>query len=192
MPAKGVKPAGNSPSTRAPDLSHHQAAPILGSLGYRTRAYWDYLASMPPPITESAGPAAGRLRRRLPQAALLAASLGVVVMLVLFDPAQHAFYPRCQFHEWTGLHCPGCGSLRALHALGRGDVIAAFGLNPLLLVLLPYLGGLTAMTVWPRVAGQAWARGLCSVKAGWTVVVLCVLFAILRNVPFTPFQAWAP
>ncbi len=40
----------------------------------------------------------------------------------------------------TGYYCPGCGMTRLVYALTHGDVGTAFGLNPLLFVLLPVFG----------------------------------------------------
>src|SRR2546421_11472933 len=59
---------------------------------------------------------------------LVCAGLALVGAAVLFwfEPTQHAFYPICAFHRTTGLLCPGCGSLRALHQLLHGQVAAAF------------------------------------------------------------------
>src|SRR5688500_2237035 len=65
-----------------------------------------------------------------------------LVLLYFFAPTEHRFYPRCVFHSITGLACPGCGSLRALHNLLRGEFAAAFRLNPLMMVLLPALAGM--------------------------------------------------
>src|SRR5687767_5236276 len=69
------------------------------------------------------------------------------VLLFFFNPAEHAFYPRCFLKMTTGLDCPGCGGLRATHQLLHGKVREAFALNPLFVVGLPIaailLGGST-------------------------------------------------
>src|SRR5262245_32004982 len=78
---------------------------------------------------------------------MLALVIGVAV-LYWFNPAHYGFYPRCALHETTGLLCPGCGSLRALHQLLHGNVAEAFRLNALLVLSLPlcaWLGGLVAI-----------------------------------------------
>jgi hypothetical protein len=69
---------------------------------------------------------------RLPTIALgvgLGATAGVVAG---FDPATTWWMPSCPFFALTGLLCPLCGSLRAVHALLTGAPIAAIGFNPLL------------------------------------------------------------
>src|SRR6266513_4699752 len=70
--------------------------------------------------------------------AALAATV-LFVILFFFSPSQYPFYPRCPLHAMTGLHCPGCGSLRAVHSLLHGDIGAALHFNALLILSLPFL-----------------------------------------------------
>jgi hypothetical protein len=53
------------------------------------------------------------------------------------DPSTSSFAPPCLFTALFGVHCPGCGSLRALHALAHGDLMAALGFNAPLVIALP-------------------------------------------------------
>ena len=55
------------------------------------------------------------------------------------DPHIEGRYPVCPVRFLTGLACPGCGSLRALHDLLHGNWSAAWRLNPLAMLLLPAL-----------------------------------------------------
>ncbi|HPJ57455.1 MAG TPA: DUF2752 domain-containing protein [Kiritimatiellia bacterium] len=63
--------------------------------------------------------------------------LAAAALLFFFNPADHAFYPRCPLHAATGLDCPACGGLRAAHLLLHGQVRAAFALNPFLFFAAP-------------------------------------------------------
>lgn len=74
----------------------------------------------------------------LPGLALLVAGI-ILYFLYRFDPGNSMYAPKCTFYYLTGLYCPGCGSQRALHALLHGHIGAAFGYNPLLILMLPYL-----------------------------------------------------
>src|SRR5208283_1274662 len=56
-------------------------------------------------------------------AAALAAAVAAAVLFV-FDPATAGFYPVCALHEMTGLQCPGCGGLRAMHQVFHGHLAA--------------------------------------------------------------------
>src|SRR5687767_3322787 len=59
--------------------------------------------------------------------------------LFVFEPGTTGFFPGCPFRVLTGFTCPGCGTTRALHQLLHGNLAAAFELNPLLLLSLPFL-----------------------------------------------------
>ena len=59
--------------------------------------------------------------------------------LFVFEPGKSGFFPPCVFRVLTGFTCPGCGSTRAMHQLLHGHFIAAFELNPLLLISIPFL-----------------------------------------------------
>src|SRR5579872_6995396 len=78
---------------------------------------------------------------------LFVAALGVV-LLRTFDPATSGVFPPCPVRYLTGWYCPGCGSLRALHALLHGNLRQAWAMNPLTLIVLPYLTyGLASLTL---------------------------------------------
>ena len=113
-------------------------------------------------------------------AAAAAAAVGVVAVR---DPSQPGHYPGCPFLAVTGLYCPGCGSLRAVHALTRGDVVAAGGLNPLALAGLLLLAVIWARWSWARLGGRQRAP---LARAGWVWALLGVVlaFGVVRNLPF--------
>ena len=115
-------------------------------------------------------------------------TLAALLILYFFAPAHDAFYPRCLVHSLTGLSCPGCGSLRAMHHLLHGHWAAAFHYNPLLLVLLPILPGALISYFLHAATG----RELFSVfkRPFWIWVLLGVVlaFSILRNLPFGPLS----
>ena len=87
---------------------------------------------------------AGRDDRAL--AWVLAAGALSACALAPVLPVLARFAPVCPFHALTGVPCPGCGSTRAVLALFRGDVAAAFGFNPLAATALAagIVGGLLA------------------------------------------------
>src|ERR1700684_2602715 len=125
-------------------------------------------------------------------AAMLAVRAAGVSMLRVFDLATSGIFPPCPVHYLTGWYCPGCGSLRAIHQLLHGNLRAAWALNPLTVVLLPFLSyGLVSSAVFewrgrglPQPFLRApWIRALCAV---------IVLFGILRNLPIHPFDWLAP
>lgn len=131
-------------------------------------------------------------KRHLIAVLIAVAVLAVAVVFYFFDPARGGFYPPCLFHQYTGLHCPGCGSLRALHHLTHGEFTAAFRCNPLLLVLLPMLGWLGFR--WLRRGRDAGGNDsfLLRPVAAWTLLAVTIMFTVLRNLPWPAFAWMSP
>jgi hypothetical protein len=111
--------------------------------------------------------------------------------LFWFDPGRYHFYPLCIFHSLTGLWCPGCGSLRALHQLAHGQVLSAFHLNPLLLIGLPLLLWYGAARAVRHLSGQPRAKPLRTVWF-WLFLGSALVFGILRNLPGELFAMLRP
>ena len=66
-----------------------------------------------------------------------AAVAGGVWLLRSYDPnAANSIFPPCMFKAFTGYHCIGCGLTRAMHALAHGDIVRAFEMNPLAMLVL--------------------------------------------------------
>ena len=130
-----------------------------------------------------------RTKRIVPAVGLSAAGLVMVAVLFCFEPTGSAIYPVCLFHKFTGLNCPGCGSLRALHHLTHGDFATAFHCNPLLIVALTVM----VLTLICRQVSQRGSRFGATIFArrttGWAICVIVILFGVLRNVP-APAFAW--
>ena len=124
-------------------------------------------------------------------AALVAAVAGGVWLLRTFDPnAPGSLFPPCLFRTFTGLYCPGCGITRMAHALAHGDLARAADMNLMVVAMLPALAALAANEATSRrLLPPALSRPLYSPKA-WLAVV--VVFGVLRNLPWAPFDALAP
>ena len=99
-----------------------------------------------------------------------------------FNPATHGFYPRCAFHQLTGLNCPGCGMTRALYALVHGNFSTALHDNALLVFAL---AGLMMRAVWVVLRkGRAGRAGeFFPAILLWPALVIALVFTILRNLP---------
>jgi hypothetical protein len=120
--------------------------------------------------------------------ALIAAAC---LVLFLFDPAHYRFYPRCLLYQTTGLLCPGCGSLRALHQLLHGQVLAAIRYNALLVLSAPVAAWLVARCLFRRLNGQTQPLGFHPAWLWAALAALC-LFGVLRNLPFAHAVWLAP
>ena len=131
-----------------------------------------------PPVLPNGLPQSGRVTRlATPILVLLSlAVLSSVAVLFFFNPSQSSFYPACLFYQTTGLLCPGCGSLRALHQLLHGNLAAAFHFNALLISSLPILAWLSIrlagrpLLPLPRRGGEGWGEGVVHREASHAVV----------------------
>ncbi len=111
-----------------------------------------------------------------------AAALVTTGYVASVDPNAAGHYPTCPFLFLTGWYCPGCGSLRAVHALAHGDLMTALARNPLAVVAFGYL--VVAWVLWlNRTARGRPQRRLAPPWVLYTVLVAVVVFGVLRNVP---------
>ena len=111
---------------------------------------------------------------------------GALAILYFFPPTHSVLYPRCLFHQLTGLSCPGCGALRATHQLLHGHLADAFRLNPLLLILWPVLAANGLAQVVRQVTGREGARFWRHPIWIWLLLAVILAFGIGRNLPFGP------
>src|SRR5690606_37351832 len=91
-------------------------------------------------------------------------------------------YPTCPTFAVAGAYCPGCGALRTLHEVATLDLVGAWGMNPLTLLVLPLLVGLWFGWTRRRVTGRprSW---LAPPWVLYTFLVSVIAFGVLRNVP---------
>ena len=116
-----------------------------------------------------------------------AAGLGAATLLHFHDPHGSGSYGYCPFLALTGKPCPGCGGLRAVNDLTRGDFVAAISSNVLAVALVATLGIAWVLWVVRRVRGQRDRMIVLSARTGYAVLGLVVVFAVVRN---TPWGSW--
>jgi len=134
-----------------------------------------------PSSPDPADPRGGRRRALLPLAVGAVGLFGAGYVTAV-DPNVAGHYPTCPFLWVTGWYCPGCGALRAMHALGHGDVMTALARNPFAVVAAGYI--VITWVLWLR-------RTITGRKRGWLapawvlhgVLGLILAFWILRNLP---------
>lgn len=131
--------------------------------------------SRPPPPRLAAAPSRGWAIL-----AVLAVLAGSAV-LFFFDPATHGFYPFCLFHRLTGLECPGCGGLRAVHQLTHGHLAAAWRLNALVVMALPVVSLVGGRWLWRKAAGRPGAARAVRPVWFWLLLAVLLAFGVLRN-----------
>lgn len=136
---------------------------------------------VPVPAFEPAGERSLRRRDRMVSPLSTAAVvIGGCAAVGLVDPNRPGHYPTCPFLWVSGWYCPGCGSLRAVHALTHGDVQTAVDRNVLLVLAIPAIG-----VGWVRWARRRW-RGDLPTGAPpqwllWGLVAVVLAFWVLRN-----------
>jgi hypothetical protein len=126
-----------------------------------------------------------RIGRPAAAAAAAAAAVGYIAVV---SPDVPGHYPTCPFYALTGYYCPGCGSLRAIHALVHGHVAQAFGYNVLAMSMLPVLGYIWVTWLTRSVRGRP-KTALAQPAWIWGFAVLVVMFWVFRNTPPGHFLA---
>ncbi|WP_239476914.1 DUF2752 domain-containing protein [Nocardia arizonensis] len=120
---------------------------------------------------------------------LLTAGVGVgaVALLHFRDPHVEGAYGMCPVYALTGMYCPGCGGMRAVHNLTDGRIVDALHSN---LIAVPLLFGLA---FWVGAWGvRAW-RGQRLVlpkierTTMWLLFGLIAVYSVVRN---TPWGGW--
>ncbi len=120
-------------------------------------------------------------RGSLAPTAVAVAAAGVTAFVARVDPNAAGHYPTCPFLYVTGAYCPGCGSLRALHALGHGDVSVALARNPLAVLAAGLL--LVLWASWLRRSVSGRPRRLTPAWVIWVGLAVVLVFWVLRNLP---------
>jgi hypothetical protein len=124
--------------------------------------------------------------------ALGAGLAATILFLYNFNPAGSSLYPPCPFLTLTGLYCPGCGSLRALHQLSHGHLFAALSLNPLMIISLPFV--VYGLLSEAGFAGRRRILPAVFVTRTWIWLLfgVIVIYWVARNIPAHPFFLLAP
>lgn len=125
----------------------------------------------------------GRAGRLLAPLAVLAAAAAGTAYVAEVDPGQPGHYPLCPFRALTGYYCPGCGTLRAIHALAHGHLASALAFNALTVCTLPLLGYLWARWLVRTLAGRP-PGPLAHPAWLWGLLAVVIVFWVTRNLPY--------
>ena len=116
---------------------------------------------------------------------LLFVPLALVILAVLFLRFGLSILPDCLFFEATGLHCPGCGGIRATLSLLEGDVPSAIYYNPLIVAFYLLLAVWYLLFCWNALFRRQYRRPFAfSPWQGYLFLGVVLLFWVVRNCPF--------
>jgi len=126
--------------------------------------------------------------------------LGLLILSVIvfiyyrFNPSStNTSFLACPIKMVTGYHCPGCGSQRAIHQLLHLNVYRAFRLNPFMLASLPIIMYALGLRLYNYLFNTQHRVGIFYSK--WFIYGyfgLALLYWLLRNLPYYPFNLLAP
>ena len=133
-----------------------------------------------------------KIKHRINSVIILAISTAAIILLYNLNPSASSFFPPCPIHKITGLYCPGCGSLRALHQLFNGNILRAFRFNPLMIVALPFISYSFLSYILDGIIGKRLHGIFIPAFYIWLILAIILLFGILRNIRIYPFFLLAP
>ena len=118
---------------------------------------------------------------------------GVFILYYFFNPSDHSFFLVCPFKYATGYSCPGCGSQRAIHQLAHGNIVNAFGFNPLMVLSIPLVLYGFGIKAWNYLySTEHRVKLFYSNFFIYTYFIIVLLFWVLRNLPIGPFNQLSP
>ena len=127
-------------------------------------------------------PAVGRGRRLFLPAASLVGAAVFALSTHMVNPEIPGRWPTCPWLLLTGTYCPGCGTLRATHALPEGALPLALHRNPFAVITYAVLA--VAFARWVMRLWKGEPRRL--IAPAWSLYALfwaIMAFWVLRNVP---------
>jgi hypothetical protein len=137
-----------------------------------------------------AGPGTVHTSRVRALAVPLAAAGAVTAATVILNrTGGHDLGPltTCWLHAGTGLYCPFCGSLRAVAALSRGDVLVALHDNAPVMLLLGVATLFWGRRVLYALAGTVVDQPRTGGRVNVALAAFFLVFMIYRN---TGYGAW--
>lgn len=124
---------------------------------------------------------------------IIAAVIPAAIILYLYNPSTSLIFPPCPFKLLTGYYCPGCGSLRALHQLFHGNLIAALKLNSFMVLCIPLMIYLILSEMKIKIKGRRLFPRIVFSQSFYVILLtMIILYWILRNIPVPPFIFLAP
>lgn len=128
--------------------------------------------------------------------------MGIVILVLIVvgtyfyqnnPTAGEGVFLRCPSNLIFGIHCPGCGTQRALHHLLHLEIAEALRYNALFVIFFPMMMYGLFLIVYNIVFGTK--KTILFLTNKFVIIGLLVfvlLFGILRNVSVYPFTLLSP
>jgi len=100
--------------------------------------------------------------------------------------------PKCILYDSTGFYCPGCGSQRATHQLFNFNIFGVLQQNVLYFISFFILGYHFIVTGMNTLFKKNIYNYVYHPKTPLVILTIIVVFWILRNIPYYPFNLLAP
>jgi len=113
---------------------------------------------------------------------------GLIVLGIFY----YFITPKCILYGTTGIYCPGCGSQRATHQLLNFNFFGVLQQNVLYLISLLLLGYHLIVTGINTIFKKQLYNYVYHPKTPLIILAVIVVFWILRNIPYYPFNFLAP
>ena len=139
------------------------------------------VAASSPARQDTTGLGDGRWRRLRAPLAVGGAVVAATAFLAAVSPHTPGQYGTCPSLLLLGVYCPGCGALRATYDLAHLDLVSAWSMNPLWVLVVPVV--VFAWVAWVR---RAWLGRRLGTFEPWMWIVPLVVglaYGVLRNLP---------
>lgn len=118
--------------------------------------------------------------------------LGVTLLYFFINPSEVDYLPKCPLYVTTGIYCPGCGSQRATHFLLNFNILGVLQQNVLYLIGVFIIGYHLCVLGINLFFKKNIYNYIYHPKTPIIILTLMILFWLLRNIPYYPFNLLAP
>ncbi|MCF6168182.1 DUF2752 domain-containing protein [Lutibacter sp.] len=120
--------------------------------------------------------------------------LGIVLAFLFFyvNPNNVNFFPKCPLYVTTGIYCPGCGSQRATHQLLHLNILGVLQQNILYFFGVLLIGYHLIVISLNLFFKKHIYNYIYHPKTPIIILIIVIVFWILRNIPYYPFNLLAP